>query len=91
MHHCPSAIKKKMEWVAKEKAKTAWLVVNHVMKYQNSGQFRALPLPYHHHQPFQPSAPMQAFQPPQTFAPSAPQLPPPPPMHMQSPSVFVPS
>jgi hypothetical protein len=34
---------------------------------------------------------MQTFQPPQMFAPSAPQLPPPPPMHTQSPSVFVPS
>jgi hypothetical protein len=64
MHHCPSAIKKKMEWEAKEKAKIAGLAVNHVMKYQNSGQFIALPLPYHPHQPFQPSAPTQAFQPP---------------------------
>jgi hypothetical protein len=63
-HHCPSAIKKKMEWEAEEKAKTAGLAVNHVMKYQNSGQFRALPPPYHPHHPFQPSAPTQAFQPP---------------------------
>jgi hypothetical protein len=56
-HHCPSAIKKKMEWEAEEKAKAAGLAVNHVMKYQNPGQFRALPPPYHPHQPFQPSAP----------------------------------
>jgi hypothetical protein len=34
---------------------------------------------------------MQGFQPPQMFSPSAPQLPPPPPMHAQSPSVFIPS
>jgi hypothetical protein len=46
---------------AEEKAKTAGLAVNHVMKYRNSGQFRALPPPYHPHQPFQPSAPSQAF------------------------------
>jgi hypothetical protein len=90
-HHCPSAIKKKMEWGAEEKAKTVGLAVNHVMKYQNSGQFRALPPPYHPHQPFQPLAPTQAFQPPQTFAPLAPQLPPPPPMHMQPSSIYVPS
>jgi hypothetical protein len=80
-----------MEWEAEEKTKIAGLAVNLVMKYQNSGQFRALPPLYHPHQPFQPLAPMQAFQPPQTFAPLVPQLPPPPPMHMQSPSVFVPS
>jgi hypothetical protein len=79
-----------MEWEAEEKAKTTGLVVNHVMKYQNSGQFRALSSSYHPHQPFKPSAPTQAFQPPQMFALSAPQLRPPPPMHMQSPSVFVP-
>jgi hypothetical protein len=78
-----------MEWEAEEKAKSAGVAVNHVMKYQNPGQFKALSPPYHPHQPFQPSAPMQAFQPPQTYAPSAPQLPPPPPVHIQSPSVFV--
>jgi hypothetical protein len=60
-HHCPSTIKKKMEWEAEEKAKTTGLVVNHVMKYQNSGQFRALSSSYHPHQPFKPSAPTQAF------------------------------
>jgi hypothetical protein len=85
------AIKKKIEWEAEEKAKTAGLAVNHVMKYQNSGQFRALPKLYHPHQSFQPSAPMQAFQPLKMFASSAPQLPPPSPMHMQSPLIFVPS
>jgi hypothetical protein len=46
----------KLEWEAEEKAKAAGLAVNHVMKYQNAGQFRALPPPYHH-QSFQPSAP----------------------------------
>jgi hypothetical protein len=58
MHHCPLAIKKKMEWEDEEKAKSAGLAVNHVMKYQKPGQFRALLPPYHPHQPFQPSAPM---------------------------------
>jgi hypothetical protein len=48
-HQCPSAIKKKIEWEAEEKAKMAGLAVNHFMKYQNSGQFRALPPPYHPH------------------------------------------
>jgi hypothetical protein len=38
----------KLEWEAEEKAKAAGLAVNHVMKYQNVGQFRALPPPYHH-------------------------------------------
>jgi hypothetical protein len=57
-----------MEWEAEEKAKTAGLAVNHVMKYQNSIQFRALPPPYHPHQPFQPLAPLQTFQLPQTCA-----------------------
>jgi hypothetical protein len=80
-----------MDWEAEEKVKTAGLAINHVMKFQNSEQFRALPPPYHPHQPFQPSAPSLAFQPPQTFAPLAPQLPPPSPMHMQPSSVFVPS
>jgi hypothetical protein len=32
-HKCLSAIKKKIEWEAKEKAKAAGLTVNHVMKY----------------------------------------------------------
>jgi hypothetical protein len=32
-HQCPSAIKKKIEWEAEEKAKAAGLTVNHVMKY----------------------------------------------------------
>jgi hypothetical protein len=53
-HQCPSAIKKKIEWEAEEKAKAAGLAVNHIMKYQNTGQ-------YHPPQSFQPSAPMQAF------------------------------
>jgi hypothetical protein len=57
-----------MEWEAEEKAKTAGLAVNHVMKYQNSGQFRALPPPYHPHQSFQPPVPSQTFQQPQAFA-----------------------
>jgi hypothetical protein len=34
-HHCPSTIKKKMEWEAEEKAKAAGLAVNHIMKCQN--------------------------------------------------------
>jgi hypothetical protein len=89
-HQCPSAIKKKLEWEAEEKAKAAGLAVNHVMKCQNTGPFRALPPPYHH-QSFQPSAPSQVFHPLQSYTPSAPQLPPPPPMHTQQPSVFVPS
>jgi hypothetical protein len=89
-HQCPSAIEMKLEWEAEEKAKAAGLVVNHVMKYQNAGQFRALPPPYHH-QSFQPLAPTQVFHPPQSYTPSAPQLPLPPPMHAQQPSVFVPS
>jgi hypothetical protein len=38
----------KLEWEAEEKAKAAGMAVNHVMKYQNAGQFRALPPPYHH-------------------------------------------
>jgi hypothetical protein len=59
-HHCPSAIKKKMEWGAEERAKAAGLAVNHVMKCQNPGQFRALSPPYHH-QSFQPAAPTQVF------------------------------
>jgi hypothetical protein len=79
----------KLEWEAEEKAKAAGMAVNHVMKYQNAGQFRALPPPYHH-QSFQPSAPAHAFHPPQSYTPSAPQLPPPPPMHAQQSSVFVP-
>jgi hypothetical protein len=79
-HQCPSAIKKKLEWEAEEKAKAAGLAVNYVMKCQNTGQFRALPPPYHH-QSFQPSMPTQVFHPAQTYTPSAPQLPPPPPMH----------
>jgi hypothetical protein len=37
-----------LEWEAEEKAKAAGLAVNHVMKCQNQGQFRALPPPYHH-------------------------------------------
>jgi hypothetical protein len=74
----------------REKAKAAGLAVNHVMKCQNPGQFRALPPPYHH-QSFQPAAPTQVFQPTQAYAPLAPHLPPPPPMHTQQPSVFVPS
>jgi hypothetical protein len=45
-HHCPSAIKKKMEWEAEEKAKARGLAVNHFMKCQNPGQFRALQPPY---------------------------------------------
>jgi hypothetical protein len=89
-HQCPSAIKKKLEWEAEEKAKAVGLAVNHVMKCQNTGQLRALPPPYHH-QPFQPSAPTQVFHLAQVYTPSAPQLPPPPPMHTQQPSVFVPS
>jgi hypothetical protein len=80
----------KLEWEAEEKAKAAGMAVNHVMKYQNAGQFRALPPPYHH-QSFQPSAPAHAFHPPQSYTPSAPQLPPPPPMHAQQSSVFMPS
>jgi hypothetical protein len=55
-HQCPSAIKKKLEWEAEEKAKAAGLAVNHAIKCQNQGQFRALPPPYLH-QSFQPSAP----------------------------------
>jgi hypothetical protein len=66
------------------------LAVNHVMKCQNTGKFRALPPPYHH-QCFQPSAPKQVFHPAQSYTPSVPQLPPTPPMHTQQPSVFVPS
>jgi ribosomal protein L32E len=89
-HQCPSAVKMKLKWEAEEKAKAAGLAVNHVMKYQNAGQFRALPPPYHH-QSFQPSAPTHVFHPPQSYTPSAPQLPPPPPMHAQQLSVFVPS
>jgi hypothetical protein len=89
-HHCPSAIENKIEWEAEEKAKAAGLAVNHVMKCQNPGQFRALP-PLYHHQPFQPMAPTQVFPPAQAYTPSGPQLPPPPPMHTQQPSVFVPS
>jgi hypothetical protein len=89
-HQCPTTVKMKLEWEAEEKAKAAGLAVNHVMKYQNAGQFRALPPPYHH-QSFQPPAPTQVFHPPQSYTPSAPQLPPPPPMHAQQPSVFVPS
>jgi hypothetical protein len=89
-HQCPSAVKMKLEWEAEEKAKEAGLAMNHVMKYQNAGQFRALPPPYHH-QSFQPSAPAHAFHPPQSYTPSAPQLPPPPPMHAQQSSVFVPA
>jgi hypothetical protein len=50
----------KLEWEAKEKAKAAGMAVNHVMKYQNAGQFRTLPPPYHH-QSYQPSAPAHAF------------------------------
>jgi hypothetical protein len=88
-HHCPSAIKKKIEWEAEEKAKAAGLAVNHIMKFQNPGQFRALPPPYHH-QPFQPVAPTQVFQPAQAYTPSAQKLPPPPPMRTQQPSLFVP-
>jgi hypothetical protein len=80
----------KLEWEAEEKAKAAGMAVNHVMKYQNAGQFRALPQPYHH-QSFQPSAPTHAFHPPRSYMPSVPQLPPPPPMHAQQSSVFVPS
>jgi hypothetical protein len=57
-------IKKKIEWEVEEKAKAAGLAVNHVMKYQNTGQFEALPPPYHSPQSFQPSVPMQAFHPP---------------------------
>jgi hypothetical protein len=38
----------KLEWEAVEKAKAVGLAVNHVMKYQNAEQFRALPPPYHH-------------------------------------------
>jgi hypothetical protein len=83
------AVKMKLEWEAEEKAKAASMAVNHVMKYQNAGQFRALPPPYHH-QSFQPSAPTHAFHPPQSYTPSAPQLPPLPPMHAQQSSVFVP-
>jgi hypothetical protein len=86
-HYCPSTIKKKIEWEAEEKAKAAGLAVNHVMKCENPGQFRAL-LPPYHHQSFQIAAPMQVFQPTQAYAPSVPQLPPPPPMHTQQPSVF---
>jgi hypothetical protein len=89
-HQCPSAIKKKLEWEAEKKAKAAGLVVNHVMKNQNTGQFRALPLPYHQ-QSFQPSMPAQVFHAAQVYTPSVPQLPPPPPMHTQPPSIFVPS
>jgi hypothetical protein len=89
-HQCPKAVKMKLEWEAEEKAKAAGMAVNHVMKYQNAGQFRALPPPYHH-QSFQPSAPAHAFHPPQSYTPSAPQLPLPPPMHAQQSSVFVPS
>jgi hypothetical protein len=89
-HQCPSAVKMKLEWEAEEKAKAAGMTVNHVMKYQNAGQFRALPPPYHH-QSFQPSAPTHVFHSPQSYTPSAPQLPPPPPMHAQQASVFVPS
>jgi hypothetical protein len=62
-HQCPSAVKMKLEWEAEEKAKAARMAVNHVMKYQNAGQFRALPPPYHH-QYFQPSPPAHAFHPP---------------------------
>jgi hypothetical protein len=36
-HQCPSAIKKKLEWEAEEKAKVAGLAVNHVTKCQNTG------------------------------------------------------
>jgi hypothetical protein len=89
-HQCPSTVKMKLEWEAEEKAKAAGMAVNHVMKYQNAGQFRALPPPYHH-QSFQPSPPAHAFHPPQSYTPSALQLPPPPPMHAQQSSVFVPS
>jgi hypothetical protein len=60
-HQCPSMIKK-IEWEAEDKAKAAGLAVNHVMKYQNTGQFRALLTPYHPPQSFQPSAPMQGFR-----------------------------
>jgi ribosomal protein L32E len=81
-HQCPSAVKMKLEWEAEEKAKAAGMAVNHVMKYQNVGQFRALPPPYHH-QSYQPSAPAHPFHPPQSYTPSAPQLPPPPPLHAQ--------
>jgi hypothetical protein len=61
----------KLEWEAEEKAKAAGMAVNHVMKYQNAGQFRALP-PQYHHQPYQSSAAAQAFHPPQPYTPSAP-------------------
>jgi hypothetical protein len=61
----------KLEWEAEEKAKAAGTAVNHVMNYQNTGPFRALPPPYHH-QSFQPSAPTHAFHPPQSYTPSAP-------------------
>jgi ribosomal protein L32E len=62
-HQCPSAVKMKLEWEAEEKAKAAGMAVNHVMKYQNAGPFRALPPPYHH-QPYQPSAPAHVLHPP---------------------------
>jgi hypothetical protein len=70
----------KLEWEAEEKTKAAGLAVNHVMKYQNARQFKALSPPYHH-QSFQPPAPTQVFHPPQPYTPSAPQLPLPPLMH----------
>jgi hypothetical protein len=82
-HQCPSAVKMKLEWEAEEKAKAAGMAVNHVMKYQNAGQFRALPPPYRN-QPYQPSAPAHVFHPPQQYTPSAPQLLPPPPSHAQA-------
>jgi hypothetical protein len=47
---------RKKLWEAEEKAKAAGLALNHIMKYQNMGQFRALPLLYHSPQSFQPSA-----------------------------------
>jgi hypothetical protein len=89
-HQCPSVVKMKLEWEVEEKAKAAGMAANHIMKYQNAGQFRALPPPFHH-QSFQPLAPPHVFHPPQPYTPSAPQLPPPPPMHTQQASVFVPS
>jgi hypothetical protein len=60
----------KLEWEAEENAKAAGMAMNHVMKYQNASQFRALPPP-NHHQSFQPSAPAHAFHPPQSYTPSA--------------------
>jgi hypothetical protein len=43
----PFGNKKKIEWEVEEKAKATGLAVNHIMKYQNTGQFRALPPLYH--------------------------------------------